>query len=92
MSSTKDNTYTNTDERTFYLSDDVDNESVGKLVWDILYQIRKDDEKDEKEKEYKREPIRLYINSYGGNVYDMWGLILFLIARHQSIHIVLAML
>lgn len=75
MSSTKYNTYTNTDERTFYLSDDFDNESIGKLVWNILYQIRKDDEKDEKEKEYKRDPIRLYINSCGGNVYDMWGLI-----------------
>ena len=65
MSSTRDNTYTNTDKRTFYLSDYVD----------ILYQIREDDEKDEKEKDYKREPIKLYINSYGGSVYDMWGLI-----------------
>ena len=27
--SSKDNTYT----RTFFLSDDVDNESVGKLIW-----------------------------------------------------------
>jgi len=75
MSSTRDNTYTNIEKRTFYLSDEVDNESVGKLLWDILYQIREDDNKDEKEKDYKREPIKLYINSYGGSVYDMWGLI-----------------
>lgn len=75
MSSTRDNTYTNTNKKTFYLSDNVDNESIGKLIWDILYQIREDDEKDEKEKDYKREPIKLYINSYGGSVYDMWGLI-----------------
>ena len=75
MSSTRDNTYTNTNKKTFYLSDDVDNESIGKLIWDILYQIREDNEKDKKEKDYKREPIRLYINSYGGSVYDMWGLI-----------------
>lgn len=75
MSSTRDNTYTNINKKTFYLSDDVDNESIGKLIWDILYQIREDDEKDEKEKDYKREPIKLYINSYGGSVYDMWGLI-----------------
>lgn len=73
MSSTRDNTYTNTNKKTFYLSDNVDNESIGKLMWDILYQIREDDEKDEKEKDYKREPIKLYINSYGGSVYDMWG-------------------
>ena len=51
MSSTRDNTYTNTNNRTFYLSDDVDNESIGKLMWDILYQIREDNEKDEKEKD-----------------------------------------
>ena len=70
MSSTRDNTYTNTNNRTFYLSDDVDNESIGKLMWDILYQIREDDEKDEKEKDYKREPIKLYINSHGGEVYE----------------------
>lgn len=75
MSSTRDNTYTNTSKKTFYLSDDVDNESISKLMWDLLYQIREDDEKDEKEKDYKREPIKLYINSYGGSVYDMWGLI-----------------
>ena len=45
MSSTRDNTYTNTNKRTFYLSDYVDNESIGKLMWDILYQIREDDER-----------------------------------------------
>lgn len=48
--SSKDNTYTNT--RTFFLSDDVDNESVGKLIWEMLYQINDDNKKDEKEKDY----------------------------------------
>lgn len=73
--SSKDNSYANTDKKTLFLSDYVDNESIGKLTWSILQQIREDDEKDEKEKDYKREPIKLYINSYGGSVYDMWGLI-----------------
>lgn len=73
--SSRDNTYTNIDNRTFYLSDNVDNESIGKLTWGILQQIQEDDKKDEKEKDYKREPIKLYINSYGGFVDDMWGLI-----------------
>lgn len=50
--SSRDNTYTNKDNRTFYLSDDVDNESIGKLIWYLLYQIQEDDEKDEKEKDY----------------------------------------
>lgn len=66
--SSKDNSYANTDKKTLFLSDDVDNESIGKLTWSILQQIREDDEKDEKEKDYKREPIKLYINSYGGSV------------------------
>ena len=45
------------------------------MIWYLLYQIQEDDEKDEKEKDYNREPIKLYINSYGGSIYDMWGLI-----------------
>lgn len=73
--SSKDNSYANTDKKTLFLSDDVDNESIGKLTWSILQQIQEDDEKDEKEKDYKREPIKLYINSHGGSAYDMWGLI-----------------
>ena len=75
MSSTRENTFINTDNRIFYLSDDIDNESIGRLVFNILCEIKKDDDSDKKEKDFKREPIKLYINSYGGSVYDMWGLI-----------------
>lgn len=75
MSDTNNNTYTNTEDRLYFLSDDVDNSSIAKLTWGILHQIKEDDEKDEKEKDYERKPIKLYINSYGGSVYDMWGLI-----------------
>lgn len=57
------------------MSDYVDNESIGQLTWSILHQLAEDDEKDKKEKDYKREPIKIYINSYDGEVYDMWGLI-----------------
>lgn len=75
MAQTKDNCYTNTDERLFYLSDYIDNSSIGQISWSLLWQLKKDDEQDEKEKNYERKPIKIYINSYGGNVYDMWGLI-----------------
>ena len=44
--STKDNTYTNIEKRLYFLSDDVDNSSIGQLTWSILYQIAEDDEKD----------------------------------------------
>lgn len=71
----RDNLYINTDKRIFLLSDDIDNEIIGKITWSILSLIQEDDEKDKKEKDYKRQPIKLYINSFGGEVYDMWGLI-----------------
>lgn len=31
--------------------------------------------KESKEKDFTRKPIKIYINSYGGCVYDMWALI-----------------
>lgn len=75
MSNTSSNTYTDTEKRLYFLSDDIDNASIGKLSWNILHQIEEDDKNDEKEKDYKRDPIKLYINSCGGDVRDAWGLI-----------------
>lgn len=75
MALTKDNTYTNGDERLFYLSDNVDNSSIGQLCWSLIFQLQDDDKREAKEKDFKREPIKLYINSCGGSVYDMWALI-----------------
>ena len=72
---TKENIFTNTDKRLFYISDDIDNSSIGSLTFDLLFLLQQDDEKDAKEKDFKREPIKIYINSYGGSVYDMWALI-----------------
>lgn len=72
---TKDNTYCNGDERLFYLSDDVDNSSIGQLCWSLLFLLQQDDKKEETEKNFVRKPIKLYINSYGGSTYDMWALI-----------------
>lgn len=46
----KDNIYANTDERILFLSDDIDNESVGSITWNILRLIKSDDEKDKKRK------------------------------------------
>ena len=75
MALAKENTYCNGDERLFYLSDDVNNSSIGQLCWSLLFQLQQDDKKEETEKNFTREPIKLYINSYGGSVYDMWALI-----------------
>ena len=43
MALTKDNTYTNGDSRLFYLSDDVDNSSIGQLCWSLIFQLQEDE-------------------------------------------------
>lgn len=72
---TREDILTNTDKRLFYISNDVDNETIGKTAFNLLFLLQCDDEKEAKEKDFKREPIRIYINSFGGSIYDMWALI-----------------
>ena len=79
-------TYANPEKRIYYLSDDVDNQSIGRLTYGNLSAIAEDDEKDSKEKNYKREPIKLYINSYGGSVVDLWGLVDVILNSKTPIH------
>lgn len=83
---TKDNIIINTDKRLFYLSDNIDNESIGKMCFNLLYLLQEDDEHDEKEKGFERKPIRIYVNSYGGSVYDMWALIDIMLRSKTPIH------
>lgn len=63
------------EKRTYYLYDDIDKEVVARLGFEIILHNMKDDEIESKEKGYKRKPIHIYINSYGGSVYAMWSLI-----------------
>lgn len=62
-------------DRIIYLSDDVESTTIGEINSYIISLIQEDDEEDERHKDYRRTPIRLYVNSYGGSVYDMWSLI-----------------
>lgn len=66
----KDNVYIDMDKRIFYLSDEIDNNVVGKLCYQLLMLNEQDDEREKKEVGYKRKPIKLYIQSFGGSVYD----------------------
>lgn len=84
--STKDNVYYNTDERLFYLSDDVDNSSIGGMCYALAFLLQADDKKEAKEKDFIREPIKMYVNSYGGSVYDMWALIDIMLTSKTPIH------
>ena len=69
------NVFLDTSKRLFYLSDTVNNESIGQLCFNLLNIIKEDNDKDNQQKDFKREPINFYINSEGGSVYNMWALI-----------------
>lgn len=72
----KDNIYVNNKTRIIYLSDDIDNSSMGFINSSLLSLIEKDNEAERKAKgDFVRKPIKLYINSFGGSIYDMWSLI-----------------
>lgn len=73
-------------ERRLYLKKNVDEESIMSLI-ETIHKINDDD--DEKEKEYKdweREPIKLYIYTYGGVCYAGFALIDTIKASKTPIH------
>lgn len=75
MSRTADNILIDTSERIFYISDDIDHSSIGKMCFNLLFLLQQDEKNEKEKRDFKREPISIYINSNGGDVYDMWGLI-----------------
>ena len=75
MGSTRENTFVNTEKRIFYIHDEIDEDSMSNVVYNLLFLLNEDNEKERKEKDFKREPINLYINSCGGQVRDMWALV-----------------
>lgn len=64
-----------TESRILYLNDDVDAGSMKPIIEQILKWNEQDDEKDKKQKDFVRKPVKLIVNTYGGSVYDGFGLI-----------------
>ncbi len=56
--------------RRFFLSDLISANSIKTIIDEIIKINYEDSKKDKKYKNFKREPILLYINSFGGSVYD----------------------
>ena len=56
-------TITNND-RVVYLTDTIDNKTISEVNKTLLKLIKQDNKKEAELKEYKREPIELYINSF----------------------------
>ena len=74
------------DKRIFYLTGDIEDSNTSDLCFSLLCLLEEDDRKDKKEKDYKRETIKLYIQSYGGSIRDMWTLIDIMINSKTPIH------
>ncbi len=62
-------------ERNLMISDRIDRESVSETIKSIISINRDDDEMDAEYKNWSRPPILLYLNTYGGSVYDGLSLI-----------------
>ena len=61
--------------RIIYLSGEINEDNVAEVAYNLLRIIDEDDAREKKEIDYKREPIKLYINSFGGDIYNMWSLV-----------------
>jgi len=61
--------------RIFVLNKDVDGASIGSLCDSILKLEADDDELENTVAGFERKPIHLFVDSYGGYIYDMWALI-----------------
>lgn len=63
-------TASNVSSRDILLFQEINETSALDVVNKILEINRVDDQKEKELKDYKREPIKLYISTYGGSVYD----------------------
>lgn len=77
-------------ERNLYFAEQVDQDTIGKLTKEII-EINELDEYLEKYYKlhdliYVRKPIKIYIDSYGGYVYQCFGLLSIMNASKTPIH------
>jgi ATP-dependent Clp protease protease subunit len=73
-------------ERTIHFYGDVNPANI-KTVFEAILKINDEDNKrEEKEKDFVREPIKLYVNSYGGYCYDGLGLVSAILESKAPIH------
>ena len=73
--SAKSTIFSNREDRLFYVYGDINARNCADVAYDISQINQEDEEKDNKEKDFKRKPIKVYFNSFGGSVYDMWLLV-----------------
>lgn len=82
----RNNVLINSDNRIFYLSDEIEVNTMSQINFQLIKLLMTDDQQEKEKKEYKREPIHIFINSYGGSTYDMWSLIDLMISSKTPIY------
>ncbi len=70
-----ENVYIDMEDRLFYLSGDIDSNSISKINFNMLKLIMQDNKNRNTKNKYIYKPIYLYINSDGGMDDDSWSLI-----------------
>jgi ATP-dependent Clp protease protease subunit len=73
-------------KRDLFLASDVNAESTVEIIKEIIKANSYDDEQERTVVDYKREPIKLYVQSVGGNVYDCWALVDVMLHSKTPIH------
>lgn len=62
-------------DRNLYLYGEIEEKSIKEINSELLSLLIQDKENEESKKNFKKEPIHLFIDSYGGKVYDCLSLI-----------------
>ena len=65
----------NSKYRNLFISSLINADTISEIIKEILLINHDDDAKEEEYANFEREPIKLYINSFGGNVYDGLALV-----------------
>lgn len=78
--------YTSKEKRSLWIYGRIDDKTCADASY-FIYSINCEDDKLEKDKKkYKRKPIKIYINSYGGSIYDMWVVIDTILTSKTPVH------
>lgn len=65
----------NVDKRIIYIHDFIDKNTMSAACFNLLFILNEDNIKEQTEKNFTREPIKIYINSNGGYLQDAWAFI-----------------
>lgn len=72
--------------RDLFLTSDVNSESTSVIIKEIIKVNNYDDAQENTVVGYEREPIKLYIQSFGGSAYDCWALVDVMLHSKTPIH------